>query len=163
MASVLFVCLGNICRSPAAEAIFRNLVEEKGFLADINVDSCGMGGWHTGHLPDERMREVAQVRGIILSGRAKQFDRSFFDSFDYILAADKEILKDLFHEAQTPEYRAKIHLITDFSTSYKGQDIPDPYYYREAAFEMVLDMLEDSCKGLLIHIQERKDCGKSVP
>lgn len=154
MPSVLFVCLGNICRSPAAEGILRATAEIQG--VDLHVESCGIGDWHIGQLPDERMRDAAKARGVILSNRAQQFKPNFFDRFDYILAADKEVQNDLYYFAKTPEQKAKIHLITDFSGSYSGEEIPDPYYLGEGAFETVLDMLEDSCNGLIEHMRKQK-------
>lgn len=155
MATILFVCLGNICRSPAAEGILRHLVEKDPQLADIEVRSCGLGSWHIGQLPDIRMQEAARNRNVILSSRAQQFQAEFLDQFDYILAADREVLNALYRYAQTPADKAKMHLITAFSRSYQGQDVPDPYFGGDASFELVLDMLEDSCEGLLEHIQRQ--------
>lgn len=154
MPSVLFVCLGNICRSPAAEGILRHHAEKNSLSNDIFVQSCGIGDWHVGQFPDERMREAAKNRGITLTSRAQQFQHSFLDTFDYILAADHEVLKDLYRYAKNPEHKSKINLITAFSTTYHGQEIPDPYYQGAAAFDLVLDMIEDSCEGLLNHIQK---------
>ena len=147
MTSVLFVCLGNICRSPAGEGILKSIAEKKGI--DITVASCGIGDWHIGELPDPRMQEAARARGVILAQRAQQFKRDFFDQFDYILAADHEILKDLHNIAQKPEHKSKIHLITEFSSCYKREEVPDPYLHAQAQFEQVLDMLEDACLGLI--------------
>ena len=149
MTAVLFVCLGNICRSPAGAAILDHLVTERGLQNTIQVDSCGMGDWHVGHSPDNRMQKSAQLRGFVLSGRAKVFQREFFDRFDYILAVDHEVLKALHDLAETTEQRAKIHLVTAFSTSFPNKEVPDPFYGHDGAFEHVLDILEDSCEGLL--------------
>ncbi len=154
MTAILFVCLGNICRSPAAEGVLRHLVSEKLDDQKLRIESCGVGDWHLGHLPDERMRDAAKTRGIILSSRAKQFQREYFDEFDYILAADKEVLNSLYKYAKEPHQKAKIHLITAFSKSYRDQEIPDPYYQGYSAFDLVLDMLEDSCEGLLQKITQ---------
>lgn len=151
MASILFVCLANVCRSPAAQAILEHMAKEAGHL-DLVVDSCGIGSWHVGHLADERMQKVAQIRGIPLSHKAKQFKEEYFEEFDYILAADKEVLSYLFSWADKVENKAKIHLITEFSVCYQGQDIPDPYYQGEPGFDYVMDMLEDSCQGLLLFL-----------
>jgi protein-tyrosine phosphatase len=157
MAAVLFVCLGNICRSPAAQAIMQQMAAKDPRFADLHVQSCGLGDWHLGQLPDERMRESSKARGLILSSRAQLFRRSFFDTFDYILAADNEVLHQLYHYAVVPEHKAKIHLVTAFSETYKNEDIPDPYYGGAAAFDHVLDMLEDSCSGLLQHLALQKE------
>jgi protein-tyrosine phosphatase len=154
MASVLFVCLGNICRSPAGEAVLRHLAE-KNSISDLHVRSCGMGDWHMGHLADERMREAAQSRGFSITSRSQQFRKEFLNEFDYILAADREVLNDLHRHAHTPEHKAKIHLITAYSSGYKGEEIPDPYYRSGGAFDLVMDMIEDSCEGLLEEIRKK--------
>lgn len=153
MPSVLFVCLGNICRSPAAEGILRQLADKKGFR-ELSVESCGLGSWHIGNLPDIRMQEATKRRGVTLASRAQQFNPLFLDRFDYILAVDNEILNELYKYARKPEHKAKLHLITAFSSSYRGEEIPDPFYGGEASFESVLDMIEDSCEGLLEHLKQ---------
>jgi protein-tyrosine phosphatase len=153
MPSILFVCLGNICRSPAAEGILRYKAQAEEGIRDLHVQSCGLGDWHVGQLPDERMREAAQIRGYTLSSRAQQFEDPFLDQFDLILAADSMVLNDLHRYAKTPDQKAKIHLITRFSSSYEGQDIPDPYYQGEGGFQLVLDMIEDSCEGLIEYLK----------
>lgn len=150
---VLFVCMGNICRSPAGEGVLKWLVSQDPSLK-IYVESCGIGDWHIGQAPDRRMQEASNVRGIALTGRAQQFKQDFFDRFDYILAADKEVLKFLYHYAKTPDQKAKISLMTSFSTIYAGQEVPDPYYQSNGAFELVLDMLEDACQGLIEKIRK---------
>lgn len=152
MVSVLFVCLGNICRSPAAEGIMRDLAGKNPKTKDVYVRSCGLGSWHTGQLPDLRMQEAAKKRGVLLSSRAQEFQPEFFEKFDFILAADKKVINVLYQHAKTLEHKAKIQMATAFSPIYKDQDIPDPYYGGEAMFELVLDMLEDACEGLLGHI-----------
>lgn len=155
MISVLFVCLGNICRSPAGEGILKQLIDEEEDILEIDVASCGIGGWHVGQLPDSRMRKAANDRGIVLASRAQQVETEFFDQYDYLLAADHEVLRDLLHLAQTPEQKAKVHLITKFSKSYPNQEVPDPYYGGSADFDLVLDMLQDACQGLLVEIKKR--------
>lgn len=144
---VMFVCLGNICRSPAAEGILRKKAEALGL--PIEVDSSGLGDWYLGQMADQSTRTAALRRGVILAGRAKKFLPVNFEEFDYILAADKHILHELQKAAATPEQKAKLSLITDFSSAFKGLDIPDPFHKGEAAFEHILDMLEDACDGLL--------------
>ena len=152
MYSILFVCLGNICRSPAAEGILLHLAKKHN--KEIHVESCGIGDWHVGQLPDQRMRKAAKIRGITLTSRAQQFDTSFFTQFDYILAADKTVFHELQRYAKTPEQKIKIQLIMKFSKIYQEQDIPDPYYYGQDNFELVMDMLEDACQGLLERLND---------
>lgn len=156
MTAILFVCMGNICRSPAAEGMLRDMIYQDPDLKHkvITVQSCGLGSWHVGNLPDQRMQEAINRRGIILTSRAQKFKTDFFQQFNFILAADHEVLNSLYTYANTAEDKAKIHLITAFSESYFNQEVPDPYYSGEAGFEQVLDMLEDSCAGLINHIKK---------
>jgi protein-tyrosine phosphatase len=155
MISILFVCLGNICRSPAAEGILRRMVAQDSSLKEMRIESCGLGDWHIGQLPDARIRSAAKERGIILSNRAQHFKASFLNEFDYVLAVDRDVLKELYRYANQTDYKAKIYLISEFSKTYKNEEIPDPYYQGEAAFELVLDMIEDCCQGLIEHIKTR--------
>lgn len=148
--------MGNICRSPAAEGILKHLVKKDSTL-NVYVESCGIGDWHVGRSPDHRMQAASTGRGIPLTSKAQQFQKQFFHDFDYILAADKEILRDLTHYATTAEDKGKLFLMTEFSEHYKHEPIPDPYYGGEKGFELVLDMLEDCCKGLLKHIERRRN------
>ena len=150
---VLFVCMGNICRSPAGEGILRHFASQDPSLA-VYVESCGIGDWHIGQAPDQCIQEASKARGIVLTSLAQQFQHAFLDEFDYILVADKEVLKFLYHYAKTPDQKAKIFLMTAFSPIYAGQEVPDPYYQSNGAFELVLDMLEDSCQGLLQYIRQ---------
>jgi protein-tyrosine phosphatase len=152
--SILFVCLGNICRSPAAEGILRHLLTKHPDL-EIRIESCGIGDWHKGQLPDQRMRQAASDRGVTLASRAQQFRPEFFDEFDDILAMDKEVLHDLYRHAKTPEHKSKVHLLTEFSTTYRDEEIPDPYYGSRADFDLVLDMLEDSCEEFIQRIKKQ--------
>lgn len=155
MVKVLFVCLGNICRSPAAEGVLRHMASEAGI--DIHVESCGIGDWHIGALPDLRIRSAAKARGIVLSNRAQKFREDYLDNFDYILAADNEVLEHVHYFAKTPQQKAKVHLITAFSKSFQGENIPDPFYGSDAAFENTLDIIEDACAGLIAHLQKTHD------
>lgn len=150
--SILFVCLGNICRSPAAEGILRHLAQKEG--VEVHIESCGLGDWHKGNLPDERMREVLKNRGVFLTSRAQKIQPEFFNRFDLIFVADHKVLNELYKYADKPEYKAKMHFITHFSTAFYDQEVPDPYYEGEAGFENVADMLEDSCKGIITHLRE---------
>lgn len=152
MVSILFVCLANICRSPAAEGMLRHLAQKEGFNKSLIIESCGLGAWHIGHLPDERMREASKNRGVFLTSRARQFTPDFFDRFDLILAADNSILKDLIRHAPFSEHKMKLHLMTHFSSCYPDEEIPDPYYQGDSGFELVLDMIEDSCYGILRYL-----------
>lgn len=147
MMRLLFVCMGNICRSPCAEAIFQHHTEEH------YAESAGTGGWFVGQPPDERMAMAAARRGYHLSGHARQFDRSDFSRFDLILAIDRPVLRALRSLAPGEEETRKIHLLGDYSTVYKGQDIPDPYYGGEGGFDRVVEMLEEICGQLLEEIR----------
>ncbi len=148
---ILFVCMGNICRSPAAEGVLKHMVQSQCCLK-VDVSSRGIGNWHIGQLPDIRMRQAAKERGIDLDMTAKQIQREDFDQYDCILAADKEVMNYLYRHASTPKNQSKIALMTAYSTAYQQQEVPDPYYAPDHAFETVLDMLEDACKGIISHI-----------
>lgn len=155
MVAVLFVCLGNICRSPAAEGVCKHLAEKEYDLHDLEVASCGLGDWHAGSLPDSRMREASKSRGIILTSRAQAFEEIFFEQFDYILAADHAVLKELHSFAHKAEHKKKIQLMTAYSKSYAQKEIPDPFYGNRSAFDLALDMIEDACEGFLTHLKRQ--------
>lgn len=152
MTSVLFVCLGNTCRSPAGAGMLLHLAKNTLHEPTLEVDSCGIGDWAVGDSVDSRMQRRALSRGIVLSGRARAFQQEDWERFDHILVAEHAILYDLLKSAKSPGHKAKAHLITSFSPSYLNQDIPDPYYADDAGFDLVLDMLEDSCEGFLKHL-----------
>lgn len=154
MTSVLFVCLGNICRSPAAEGVLRHMAAQDPELRNMHIRSCGMGSWYEGQLPDDRIRDAAKTRGIDLVSRAQLFDPKFLDEFDYIFAADHEVLHHLYRYAKTPQQKSKIHLFTAFSKCYPNQVIPDPFYQGDAAFDNVLDIIEDACEGFILHLKK---------
>lgn len=143
---ILFVCLGNICRSPAAEGVMRTLA--KGL--PVEIDSAGTAGYHIGELPDARMRSHAAKRGYSLTHHARQFDPGKdFERFDLILAMDANNMRDLRAMDRNKQYGHKLKMMTEYSRSLKVTDVPDPYYGGPEGFEHVLDILEDACGGLL--------------
>ena len=151
MSAVLFVCLGNICRSPAGEGVLIHLLQERN-IDHIKVGSCGTASYHIGEAADKRMRAAASKRGIDLPSRAEQFQIAHFDEYDYILTADQSVHEDILSLARHEDDAARVYLMTHFSTDYQGQEVPDPYYGGQDGFDHVLDMLEESCTGLLDHI-----------
>ena len=154
MINVLFVCLGNICRSPMAEGLFIHLVREKGLENQFRIDSCGTGGWHAGERADPRMRSTAAEHGIELPSFARKVQLQDFAEFDYILAMDESNHQDLLDlQVQVPNGKAQLFKMRHFDTQGKDTDVPDPYYGGRAGFERVYEMLDRSCKGLLDHIQ----------
>ena len=146
---VLFVCLGNICRSPAAEEILRHVVKENGDSWRWQIDSAGIGNWHAGQLPDHRMRVHARQRGLNLTHRARQVHTDDFFDFDMIVAMDAGNIADLRRIAPSSEACGKIVSMADFRTSPRFPDhVPDPYYEGSEGFELVLDMLRECCTNL---------------
>src|SRR3954471_15158180 len=143
---VLFVCMGNICRSPTAEGVLRRLVRDEGLSDQVEIDSAGTGGWHVGSPPDERATEAARRRGIELAGAARQFEPEDFERFDLILAMDRENLAELRALAPDDEARGKVRLLLG------DRDVPDPYYGGERGFEDVLDLVEAGCRDLLAEL-----------
>jgi len=144
--SVLFVCLGNICRSPAAEAIFQKLINDKGIGNQFIVDSAGTGSWHVGKKADSRMRFAAKQRGINITSNARQIREDDFRKFKYILVMDNSNFNnviDLKYRVQGSDF-AKIIKIQDFSLIFNEKEVPDPYFGGDAGFDQVLDILEDS-------------------
>ncbi len=146
--SILFVCLGNICRSPMAEAVFRKIINEKGKSHDFEVDSAGLLSFHKGELPDSRMRYFAEKRAYKLVHRSRPFTRSDFDQFDMIIGMDDSNIDGLKQLAMTQEEVAKVFRMTDFCENIKANHVPDPYYGGDKGFEYVIDLLEDACNGL---------------
>ena len=149
--SVLFVCLGNICRSPAAEAIFISLLEKKGLTECFIVDSAGTGSWHIGKKADSRMRIAAERRDIKILSRARQINSKDFEEFNYILAMDDSNFKNIqdLKNITASNGFASIKKIQDFRSVFKEQEVPDPYFGGDDGFEYVLDILEDSVNGFL--------------
>ena len=155
---VMFVCLGNICRSPTAHGVFRRMVEEAGLADRIEIASSGTGDWHIGKAPDRRAASAALARDIDIDDlRAQQVTASDLQDFDYVLAMDADNLASLQNLAQAaPNARAQVALFMSFSSDYLDQSVPDPYFGGEQGFEIVLDMIEDASKGLLSDIQKRR-------
>ena len=146
---VLFVCLGNICRSPAAEGVLRRIVDEAGDGDRWTIDSAGIGRWHVGDLPDKRMRIHARDRGLELTHRCRQVRPYDFDNFDLIIGMDSQNIEDLRELAPSPEAEVRIIPMGDFlPASYNYYFIPDPYYEGSEGFELVLDLLEEACRDL---------------
>ncbi|MDA0367735.1 MAG: low molecular weight phosphotyrosine protein phosphatase [Proteobacteria bacterium] len=153
MVQVLFVCLGNICRSPMAEGVFRHLVADAGLAAQIAADSAGTGAWHVGQPPDERAQAITAQRGIdIAMQRARQVAPMDFSTFDYVLAMDGDNLRTLMGAAPTAA-RTRIRLILDYGDT-NATDVPDPYYGGPAGFDQVFDLVHDAAVGLLRHIRK---------
>jgi protein-tyrosine phosphatase len=147
---ILFVCLGNICRSPSAEGVFRQLVKSRGLDLQFEIDSAGTHAYHAGEPADWRMKSHAIKRGYNLTSTSRKFDPAVdFDHFDLIVAMDNENVQALKRKARSADDLRKINKMTDYSKAYDYDEIPDPYYGGAEGFELVLDLLEDSCEGLL--------------
>ena len=159
--SVLFVCLGNICRSPAAQAVMQHMVDERGLTDRFYIDSAGIGGWHIGDLPDKRMRVHARPRGYELTHRARKVQASDFEDFDLIVGMDASNVDDLCDKAMTLEQQDKVVMMGNYIRQYPHFDhVPDPYYEGSEGFELVLDLLEDACENLLNRIIEQNNIEK---
>lgn len=151
--SVLFVCMGNICRSPTAEGVFKHMVEEKKLAHRIITDSAGTHAYHTGEPPDRRSQAAAERRGYSLAGlRARRVAPADFANFDFVIAMDQPNLLTL-RERQEDDARAQLRLFLDFAESSE-REVPDPYYGGAGGFERVLDLVEDASQGLLAHIRK---------
>lgn len=154
---VLFVCLGNICRSPAAQGVLQAIVDAEGTSADWLIDSAGTGDYHTGDLPDQRMRIHARRRGYDLTHRARQVREADFDDFDLIVPMDASNERNLRRLAPTPEAEAKIVPMAHWiSLATRYDHVPDPYYEGAQGFELVLDLLEDGCRRLYDELSAEK-------
>ena len=148
---ILFVCLGNICRSPAAEGIFNQKIKERDLENFFVADSAGTGNWHVGNLPDQRMRSTALSRGIELNSRSRQIEENDLYEFDQILVMDKDNLnavKSLTKDQNNP-INSKIKLILNYSKNSQLDEVPDPYYGGQNGFEKVIDLLDDAIDGLI--------------
>lgn len=148
---VLFVCLGNICRSPTGEGVLQKLIEERGLQGEIAVDSAGTGAWHVGEAADSRMRRAASRRGYDLASRARQATREDFHDFDLVVAMDRSNHRDL-AALQPEDGTAELRLFSDFLPAGSPQDVPDPYYGGASGFDRVLDLVEEGAANILDHL-----------
>jgi protein-tyrosine phosphatase len=146
---VLFVCLGNICRSPVAENVFRHLVEEAGLDHEFEIDSAGTGSWHVGERPDRRAASVALARGIELRGYARQVTVEDLSTYDHVIAMDRDNLRELQRLARAGVATARIELLRAYDPERDGDDVPDPYYGGASGFENVFEIVSRSCRSLL--------------
>jgi protein-tyrosine phosphatase len=148
---VLFVCLGNICRSPTGEGVLRHLVAERGLAEVVEIDSAGVGSWHIGEPADARMRQAASRRGYDLASRARQVSEGDFDHYDLIVAMDRSNHSDL-SALQPADARAELRLFSDFLPAGSPADVPDPYYGGPQGFDRVLDLIEEGTEAILDHL-----------
>ena len=153
---VLFVCMGNICRSPAGECIFRSFVEEAGLEESIEIDSAGTIGFHEGNPPDSRMKATGKRRGYSIVGAARQIKPADFAAFDLIVTMDNENYHNVMRIKPSGETRATVKPFCEFCTEHSEEEVPDPYYGGAAGFEHVIDLLEDGCRSILAHAQNSK-------
>lgn len=153
---IMTVCLGNICRSPMAEAVLRRKVAEAGLSEAVSVESSGTAGWHAGHDADPRARATLQEHGYPLRHRARQFQRDWFDELDLILAMDQSNYDDLrAMAAQAGAHAGRVHLLRSFDGAAPGIEVPDPYYGGPEGFVEVLQMVESASDGVVAHVQEQ--------
>ncbi len=150
---LLFVCLGNICRSPSAENIMRYLLEKEGLSRQILCDSAGTSSYHIGSPPDTRMQAAASKRGMQLIGQARQFEKADFEEFDLILAMDRDNYRDILRLDPQGKYKHKVKMMCDYATHHREREVPDPYYGGASGFDRVIDLLLDACAGLLNEIR----------
>jgi len=151
--SVLFVCLGNICRSPLAEGVFRHILDERGSSDRFRVDSAGTGSWHVGESPDHRSVRTAATHGVALTGHSRQVQPEDFRHFDYMVAMDQSNLAELQNFRSGVGGEVSLYLLREFDPEGgPGAEVPDPYYGGPDGFENVYDMVDRSCRALLDHI-----------
>jgi protein-tyrosine phosphatase len=149
---LLFVCLGNICRSPSAEGIMNHLIQQRGLASQITCDSAGTSSYHIGSSPDRRMTAAAAKRDIKLVGQARQFEPADFEEFDLILAMDSDNYRNILALDRSKAHAHKVKLMCEFCRNYRDKEVPDPYYGGESGFDYVIDLLLDACEGLLEEI-----------
>lgn len=155
MVKVLFVCMGNICRSPTAQGVFENLVTQAGLAQQVEIDSAGTHAYHIGEPPDKRATQAARHRGVDLSTqRARKVLASDFLEYDYVLAMDRSNYEDL-RALCDPDYEQRLRLFLEFCPDTGERDVPDPYYGGEQGFERVLDLIEAAAAGLLAELRSR--------
>lgn len=153
---LLFVCLGNICRSPSAENIMNHLIAQRQLTGRVVCDSAGTSSYHIGSPPDSRMTRAAKHRGIALVGQARQLQPADLEQFDWILAMDRENLADILALDPQGRYHDRIKLMCNFCRYHDDDEVPDPYYGGEAGFDYVIDLLMDACDGLLEQVLEEQ-------
>ena len=152
---ILFICLGNICRSPAAHAVFQKKIDDRGLSERFEVDSAGIGNWHVGQLPDRRMREHGARRDYQVNHHARQFQTSDFKHFDRIVVMDEDNYRIITSKASSDEEVGKVVRMADFFTSHpRATSVPDPYYGSAEDFELALDLIEDGVEGMLKEMGE---------
>ncbi len=149
MLNILFVCMGNICRSPSAEAVMNKIIVDNGLSDKIKCDSAGTIGYHEGEPADSRMKKHAIKRGYNLTSAARQFRNNDFEDFDYIIVMDRNNYSDIIAQDIQGKYTEKVSMMTSYSNKFNTNEVPDPYYGGPEGFEKVLDLLEDACEGLL--------------
>ena len=153
---ICFVCLGNICRSPTAEGVFRKLATDAQLDEKVTIDSAGTGAWHVGELPDSRARQAAARRGYVLEHRARKFTAADFDQFDLVLAMDRDNYDNLMRLARNRSQVPVIKLLRAYDADAPvDAEVPDPWYGGDDGFDDVLDICERACRGLLDHVRSR--------
>ena len=143
---ILFICMGNICRSPLAECLFRHKAEQRGVADRFFIDSAGTGGWHAGNRPDSRMRQCAKARNVNVDGRARQVRQQDFSHFDYLICMDEDNRENLLDMGAPPH---KVHLLLEFNPDAPVREVPDPYYGGMEGFDTVYDLVDAACDALL--------------
>lgn len=154
---ILFVCLGNICRSPSAEAVMKKIVQDAGYENRFFIDSAGIAAYHKGELADSRMKLCADFRGYKLTSRSRPVETNDFYNFDLIIGMDDNNIRDLERKAPDAESLAKIHRMTEYAQKLSYDHVPDPYYGGATGFTLVIDILEDACQGLINTIFSSQD------
>lgn len=150
---VMFVCMGNICRSPLAEGVFRHQAREAGVLDHFEIASSGTGAWHVGQKPDRRMNEVAEKNGVSMNGQyAQQFEFNDFEYYDHILTMDRDNLNNVLSLDKPRQYKDKVQLFREYDPYPENLEVPDPYYGGAQGFERVFDIVERTCRQFLSHL-----------